>query len=134
MPLGRFTGVIPLRFKSHGKSILGGVNVPLTAKITGDLAAIPSLILLKAQPDKTESTQLKITSKKKLLITLLTYQAPSGVKVESSSTAAGPLELTVSFNAFKASPSGLASGSLLLHLKTDKEWVLRIPYIASSSQ
>ena len=132
LPLGRFTGVLPLRFKSHGSSILGGVNVPLTATITGDVAAIPPLILLKVGPNGSESTHLQITSKKKQPITLLTYQAAPGVTVKSSSGSPGLLELIVSFDALKASPSELVSGSLLLHLRTDKEWLLRVPYVNSS--
>ena len=130
LPLGRFTGVLPLRFKSHGNSILGGLNVPLTAMVTGDVTAIPSFILLKAAPDSVESTRVQIISKTKLPITLLTYQAAQGVRVESSSANAGSLELTVLFDVSNALPFGSASGSLLLHLKSDKEWVLRIPYIS----
>jgi hypothetical protein len=132
VPLGRFTGTIPLRFKFHGKPVLGGLNVPFTVTVIGDVAAIPPLILLKTGPSSTQSSRFQITSKKRQPITLLSYQAAPGVTVQSSLAAKDPLELTVSFDPYKASPSVLASGSLLLHVKTDKEWVLRIPYITGN--
>jgi hypothetical protein len=45
---------------------------------------------------------------------------------------AEPFELTIVCAISEKNPQELASGSILLHLKTDKEWTLRIPYINSS--
>ena len=44
LPIGQFYGEIPIRFASHGKPVLGGVNVPLSVKIDGDVAASPPSI------------------------------------------------------------------------------------------
>jgi hypothetical protein len=115
----------------QGKTVLGGLNVPLTATVVGDVVATPPLIFLTVQSNSIELTHIKISSKTKQQIKLLAYQAPPGIKVETSVMSAEPLEVTVLFDTHKERPHDVASGSFLLHLKTDKEWTLRIPYINS---
>jgi pimeloyl-ACP methyl ester carboxylesterase len=128
LPIGRFTGVIPLRFTLQGKPTLGGVNIPVVATITGDVTATPSFIFLDTSKSlENQVFHIRITSKNRHAITLLSYQALPQIKVQTFSETVDFIDLAISFN--NESKPVSTSGSIMFHLKTDKGWILRIPYI-----
>lgn len=130
LPLGRFSGVVPLRFVQQGKSVPGGLNVPLTADVVGDVTANPAFIYLgQVRPDSPVLVKIEITSKAKVPIRLVSCQIPQGVKQVSAPQLGNPLGLTFSFTLGRGNSSNTASGAIWLHLETTKKWILRVPYV-----
>ena len=134
VPLGQFSGEIPVRFILQGKPVLGGLNVPLSTKIVGDVVANPpSIYLGPVIRDSKITMQIKISSEVGKLVQFLSCDKPDGVGITTPPKPSNPLFLTFSFEFTKQDSAKLnsASGVILLHLKTDREWVLRIPYIGT---
>jgi hypothetical protein len=133
LPLGQFHGDIPVRYSLRGKPVLGGLNVPLSVKIVGDLVSEPQSIYLgPVSPDQTIYRNLKITSNSRNPVRFVSCDEPGEVHVASSNNDSSQLLITFSFN-FSDKDVGKfnpGSGVILLHLSTDRPWVLRIPYIA----
>jgi hypothetical protein len=135
LPLGRFSGVVPLRFIWQGKPISGGLNVRLTANVIGDVAANPAFIFLgPVHPDSKVIVKIQINSKNKAAISLLSCQTPQAVGQVSPPQPGNPLDLTFSFAVGRGSPGEVISGTILLHLETTKEWILRVPYVGSFTE
>jgi pimeloyl-ACP methyl ester carboxylesterase len=133
LPLGRFSGVIPLRFVKKGKPILGGLNVSVTATVVGDVAAYPAFIYLQPVPSRnTSSVKIEILSKSNEMVRLLSYEIPRGVSLISESKSGNPLALTLLFSRDENDSTATENGMIWLHLETNKRWIIRLPYFEAS--
>lgn len=129
MPLGQFSGRLPIRFMLDNKPVLGGIDIPIAALIAGDLVPSPPSIYLGQIAAGTKITaEIKIVSKSGMPIHLLSCEKPDKVKVEAPNKPSNPLRITVSF---EFSENAVTSGIIMLHLLSNKEWALKVPYIAS---
>jgi pimeloyl-ACP methyl ester carboxylesterase len=127
LPLGQFASEVPIRFSRNGKTVFGGLNVPLSLSVTGDVVSIPpSIYIGPVNANKKITVQIKIISKAGMPIQFLSCKKSSEVDVSLPPQASNPLLLTFSF---QFTDQDLASGVIILHLRSNKEWVLRIPYI-----
>ena len=128
LPLGHFSGVVPLRFVSQGNSVPGGLNVPLKATVVGDVTAYPSFIYLESVR-ATVLVKIEIRSKSNETIKLLSCETPRGVSLTSRSKSGSPLALTVAFNHDEEDSTANGEGTIWLHLESTKKWVMRIPFV-----
>lgn len=133
LPLGRFSGVVPIRFLKNGSPVLGALNIPLNADIIGDVFSAPQLIVLPSiHPDRPVESSIIISSRTGVPVTVLSCETPKGVKKVGDSTPKNPLRLTFVFSKNAKNSEQTAAGTIRLRLKTIKEWILTVPYIDPS--
>ena len=131
LPLGQFTGEMLIRFSLKDKPVLGDLAIPISALIIGDVVSSPpSIYLGPVNQGGKYVIQIKLHSRKGLLVGFISSNMDNSIKITTVPQLENDhdLVLTCSFD-FKDQSS--ASGIILLHVRTDREWILRIPYIGT---
>jgi hypothetical protein len=134
LPLGFFVGDVPIRFKLHGRPVLGGLNVPLTAKILGDVVASPAAIYLGSlRPGGWLRVIISIGSKSGRLVHYRSSSTPIGIRAIAPLRSSNPIQIAYMFDLAKlVSPNNLTcSGTIVTCVETDRQWTLRIPFMGT---
>jgi len=129
LPLGEFFGTIPVRFERDGQPLLGGLTISISVPITGDVKSSPSSIYLgPVRPGTKSFVEIEVRSKTGKAVQLTSCEKPDYVTVSAVPGTSNPLRLTFAF-AFNGSES--PSSVMVLHLRTNRDWTMRMPCIGT---
>jgi len=132
LPLGLFKTSARFRFYQGKTLLLGGMNVPALVRISGDVEAKPrSLYLgvLSNSQSVVKELTLKSRSGRTPVWMGAVSELPKEIQIKPLTSADGSLVLKCIF--LPELPMESASGILRLKFKTDREWVIQIPYMGS---